>query len=65
MKVQMRVCIVGGPCLYNFLGYGNLDSPVWFVGVEEGGAEIWRNQTLSLEESLRLRPQYSLSMDFV
>jgi len=39
------------PCLYNFLGYGNLDSPVWFIGVEEGGAEVWRKETLTLEDS--------------
>jgi hypothetical protein len=51
------------PCLYNHLGYGSLDAPVWFVGVEEGGAEIWRYQTLSLEESLRLRARYQLAMD--
>ena len=50
-------------CPYNHLGYGNLDGPVWFVGVEEGGAEIRRCQTLTLEESLRLRAGYELAMD--
>jgi hypothetical protein len=51
------------PCLYNHLGYGNLDAPVWFVGVEEGGAEIWRSETLTLKQSLRLRASYHLAMD--
>ncbi|MCY6483857.1 hypothetical protein OW763_05775 [Clostridium aestuarii] len=50
--------------LYNWLGYGQLDGRIWFVGTEEGGAEIWRNETKSLEESLALRSQYKLSMDF-
>jgi hypothetical protein len=50
------------PCLYNRPGYGNLDGPLWFVGVEEGGAEVWRYQTLTLEESLRLRAGYRLAM---
>jgi hypothetical protein len=27
-------------CLYNWLGYGILNGMVWFVGMEEGGAEI-------------------------
>jgi hypothetical protein len=22
---------------HNFLGYGNLESPIWFIGMEEGG----------------------------
>jgi hypothetical protein len=52
------------PCLYNHLGYGNLNGPVWFIGVEEGGAEIWRSKTLTLEQSLRLRATYQLAMDF-
>jgi hypothetical protein len=52
------------PCLYNHLGYGNLDAPVWFIGVEEGGAEIWRRETLTLEQSLHLRATYQIAMDF-
>ena len=58
------------PCLYNWLGYGNLNSPWWFMGTEEGGAEIWRKQKmtgqpdLSIAESLRLRSGFALSMDF-
>lgn len=51
-------------CLYNWLGYGNLNGDIWFIGSEEGGAEIWRCKTLSLEESLNLRKDYSLSMGF-
>ena len=37
-------------CLYNWLGYGNPNGQVWFIGTEEGGAEIWRQQTKTLEE---------------
>jgi hypothetical protein len=51
-------------CLYNWLGYGNVDGSIWFIGVEEGGAEVWRNQTRTLEESLYLRSNFGLSMDF-
>lgn len=50
--------------LYNWLGYGQLDGRIWFIGTEEGGAEIWRNETKTLEESLTLRSQYELAMDF-
>jgi hypothetical protein len=25
-------------CLNNWLGYGNINSPIWFLGIEEGGA---------------------------
>ena len=52
------------PCLYNHLGYGNLDDPVWFIGVEEGGVRVWRYETLILEENLHLRAQYDLAVDF-
>lgn len=47
-------------CLYNFLGYGNLNGNTWFLGVEEGGAEIWRFQKKTLEESLALRRDFNL-----
>jgi len=52
-------------CLYNWLGYGNLHGHVWFIGTEEGGAEIWRQQTKTLEESLDIRSQFNLHMDFL
>lgn len=52
------------PCLYNFLGYGNLNGNTWFLGTEEGGAEIWRFNKLTVEESLALRRRFQLSMDF-
>lgn len=42
-------------CLYNWLGYGNIGGRVWFIGTEEGGAEIWKQKTVSLEESLKIR----------
>lgn len=51
-------------CLYNWLGYGNINGPVWFMGMEEGGAEIWRQKTKSLEDSLKLRSTFKPSMDF-
>jgi len=52
-------------CLYNWLGYGNLHGHVWFIGTEEGGAEIWRQQTKTLEESLNIRSHFNLNMDFI
>lgn len=51
-------------CLYNWLGYGNINSTVWFIGIEEGGAEIWREKTQTLESSLKNRKDFSISMDF-
>jgi len=51
-------------CLYNWLGYGNLNGAVWFIGTEEGGAEIWRQATQTLESSLKHRSRFYLSMDF-
>jgi hypothetical protein len=44
-------------CLYNWIGYGNYNGDVWFIGMEEGGAEIWREgiATLTLEELEPLR----------
>lgn len=52
-------------CLYNFLGYGNINGRYWFIGTEEGGAEIWRLgiKTKTLEESLSLRESFKQSMD--
>lgn len=51
-------------CLYNWLGYGSLSGETWFIGTEEGGAEIWRQETQTLESSLNHRKHFSLSMDF-
>ncbi|WP_428908157.1 hypothetical protein [Niallia sp. Krafla_26] len=51
-------------CLYNWIGYGNLNGPVWFLGMEEEGTEIWRNQAKTLEESLRVRSSFNLKMGF-
>lgn len=51
-------------CLYNWLGYGNPNGTVWFVGTEEGGAEIWRSATQTLEQSLLKRSAFTLTMDF-
>ena len=51
-------------CLHNWLGYGNMNAPIWFIGMEEEGAEIWRFKTKTLVESLKLRSQFELQMDF-
>lgn len=53
-------------CLYNWLGYGNIDGDIWFIGTEEGGAEIWRDKlsTLTLEESLERRSKFPLACSF-
>lgn len=52
-------------CLYNWLGYGNPKSEIWFVGTEEGGHEIWKREPhIALERSLLIRSQFKPSMDF-
>lgn len=51
-------------CLSNWLGYGDLNAPIWFLEMEEHGDEIWRNQAKTLEESLKLRSNFDLQMDF-
>ena len=51
-------------CLFNWLGYGQVNSPIWFMGMEEGGAEVWRNKTKTLRQSLEIRSTFSLQMDF-
>src|SRR5690606_9963473 len=51
-------------CLYNWLGYGNPNGPIWFVGIEEGGAEIWRWGTQTLSSSLQIRSRFRKAMDF-
>lgn len=52
--------------LYNWIGYGNINGNIWFIGTEEGGAEIWRQgiATLTLENSLIKRSKFSLSCSF-
>ncbi|MBL1213154.1 MAG: hypothetical protein HND52_07355 [Ignavibacteriae bacterium] len=52
-------------CLFNWLGYGNLHGSIWFIGTEEGGAEIWRQKTKTIQESLEIRKKFKLSMDFI
>jgi hypothetical protein len=41
-----------------------MNSPVWFIGTEEGGAEVWRFKKKTLKQSLELRSKYSNAMDF-
>jgi len=50
-------------CLYNWLGYGKLNSHVWIVGVEEGVLEI-NSGKQTLESSLSIRSTFPLAMDF-
>lgn len=47
-------------CLYNWLGYGELNSPTWIIGTEEGGS----GEKIQLESALKLRSSFNLSMDF-
>ncbi|WNF21320.1 hypothetical protein [Mesobacillus jeotgali] len=52
-------------CLYNWLGYGNPNAMTWFVGTEEAGAEFHgNNKTLEHEESMLIRSEFNLAMDF-
>jgi len=60
--------LIESGCLTKFLGYGKLNGEYWFIGMEEGGAEIenWSKiGTIKLEESLRLRAKFKRYMDFV
>ena len=41
-----------------------MNAPIWFIGMEEDGAEIWRFKTKTLVESLKLRSQFKPQMDF-
>lgn len=50
--------------MINWLGYGKIDGKIWFIGTEEGGAEIWKQKTKTIEESLNLRSKFDTSMDF-
>jgi hypothetical protein len=50
-------------CLYNWLSYGNVGGSIWFIGTEEGGYEVLRAQTRSLEESLVIRSNFKLAED--
>lgn len=65
LKGRMTESLVRS-CLFNWLGYGKINSPIWFIGTEESGAEIWRNKirTQTLELSLKIRSKFKLSMDF-
>lgn len=58
-------------CLYNWLGYGNPNGKYWFIGTEEGYAEIKdegnknkdNSRLLTLEESLTIRSGFDGVMD--
>lgn len=58
-------------CLYNWLGYGNLDAETWLVGSEESGSEIWHKdaslrvpEQKRLLQSLQKRARFRTAMDF-
>jgi len=46
-------------CLYNWLGYGELNSPVWIVGTEESGS----GENIQLNTAIKLRSGFKSSMD--
>jgi hypothetical protein len=55
------------------LGYGNQNADTWFIGCEEGGAEIWRRPPSSIAKksekdrtlwSLAIRSSFTPAMDF-
>ena len=46
-------------CLYNWLGYGELNSPIWIVGTEEGGS----GKNIQLNTAIKLRSGFKPSMD--
>lgn len=52
-------------CLYNWLGYGNINAPVWFLGIEEGGAEIWRNKRKRWKKVYAFAPRFVCKWIFV
>lgn len=51
-------------CLYNWLGYGNLNAQTWFIGTEEGGEEFSKTGRLTIRQSLAKRAKFDLAMDF-
>lgn len=49
--------------ILNFIGYGNLEAPLWFIGVEEGTEKKPRTLCWSLEWELQVRTSWSPVMD--
>jgi hypothetical protein len=49
--------------ILNFVGYGNLDAPLWFLGVEEGTGKKPRRISWSLAWELQVRASWSPVMD--
>jgi hypothetical protein len=52
-------------CLFNWIGYGELNSPVWIMGMEEGVLEMSSGAIPSLIKSLKIRLGFGLTMDFM
>jgi hypothetical protein len=48
---------------YDWIGYGNPDSPTWIVGKEEGTLEVDQKKK-TLEESILIRSKFKRVMDF-
>lgn len=74
MTLKAAISTSARECLHSdWLGYGNLNAPIWFLFKEEGGKEIWKyppESARKLDEdrrllwSLRLRLEFKQSMDF-
>lgn len=47
----------------NFIGYGNLEAPLWFIGKEEGVGKPLRTLSWSLDRELQTRATWSPVMD--
>ena len=49
--------------LLNFIGYGSLSAPLWFLGIEESLGKRYKAEHWSYEWELRLRSSWSPVMD--
>lgn len=49
--------------ILNFIGYGSLSAPLWFLGVEESLGKRYKAEHWSYEWELRLRSSWSPVMD--
>lgn len=52
-------------CLYNWLGFGNLDGSLWFIGFEESIALSKCSRVIDWRQYFDLRRGFALSEDFV
>jgi len=49
--------------ILNFIGYGNLNAPLWFLGIEEGLGKRYKAEHWSYEWEIRMRASWSPVMD--